>query len=389
LKDEQQKLYYYIEKDSDLKSLVSKIKKADRIAIDIEADSLHHFYEKVCLIQLTVDSGNFIVDPLAGLDLSEFLDTLAHRPLVVHDGGYDLRMLYSSLEFRPHCKVFDTMLAAQLLGFQRFGLGALLEHFFDLSHSKRAQKADWSRRPLSPNLLKYASDDTRYLVRLAEKLSCELRKLDRLSWHSQACERMVRQTVVKNRSRDTENAWRIKGASLLTRSELRFVKELYFWRLSQARKADRPSFKVMPNRLILELAAWANTNPRTPLKKGPKMPRDCRGKRLMALESAIRKAHDIPESDWPSRRKKSAPKRPVPDRKLLIQTLRDECSQLAAKLNIAPSILATRAAIAAVAYNDLRTIDDLTKSAPLMRWQAELLQPLIRKTVSKLNTQAQ
>jgi ribonuclease D len=106
----------------------------------------------------------------------------------------------------------------------------------------------------------------------------------------------------------------------------------------------------------------------------------------MALESAIRKAHDTPESDWPSRRKKSAPKRSVPDRKLFIQTLRDECSQLAAKLNIAPSVLATRAAVAAVAYNDLRTVDDLTNSAPLMRWQAELLQPLIRRTLSKLET---
>lgn len=386
MKDEQQKLYCYIENDSDLKSLVSQINKADRIAIDIEADSLHHFYEKVCLIQLTIDSSNFIVDPLAGLDLSGFLDTLAHRPLIVHDGGYDLRMLYSSLKFRPHCEVFDTMLAAQLLGFQHFGLGALLEHFFDLSHSKRAQKADWSRRPLSPELLKYASDDTRYLIRLADSLAGELGKLTRLPWHSQACQRMVRQTVVQNRSRDTEDAWRIKGASLLGRSELRFVKELYFWRFGQAQKADRPPFKVMPNKLILELAAWADSNPRVPLKKGPKLPRDCGGKRLMALESAIRKAHDTPESDWPSRRKKSAPKRSVPDRKLFIQTLRDECSQLAAKLNIAPSVLATRAAVIAIAYNDLRTVDDLTNSTPLMRWQAELLQPLIRRTVSKLET---
>ncbi len=175
MKDEQQKLYYYIENDSDLKSLVLQINRAGRIAIDIEADSLHHFYEKVCLIQLTIDSSNFIVDPLAGLDLSGLLDTLARKPLIVHDGGYDLRMLYSSLEFRPYCEVFDTMLAAQLLGFQHFGLGALLKHFFDLSHSKRAQKADWSRRPLSPELLEYASDDTRYLIRLADKLSVELR----------------------------------------------------------------------------------------------------------------------------------------------------------------------------------------------------------------------
>lgn len=384
MKDQQQKLYYYIENDSDLKSLVSQIKAADRVAIDIEADSLHHFYEKVCLIQLTIDSSNFIVDPLVGLDLSGLLDILARRPLILHDGGYDLRMLYSSLQFRPHCEVFDTMLAAQLLGFQRFGLGALLEHFFDLSHSKRAQKADWSRRPLSPELLKYASDDTRYLIRLADSLADELRKLTRLTWHSQACERMVRQTIVQKPPMEPENAWRIKGASLLERSELRFVKELYFWRLAQAKKADRPKFKVMPNRVILELAAWANANPRSSLKKGPKLPRDCRGKRLIALESAIRKARNTPQSDWPSRRKKSAPKRPVPDRKLFIQTLRDECSQLAAKLNISPSILATRAAIAAIAYNDLRTVDDLTKNGPLMLWQAELLRPLIRKTLNKL-----
>lgn len=384
MKDQQQKLYSYIENDSDLKSLVSQINTAGRIAIDIEADSLHHFYEKVCLIQLTINSSNFIVDPLAGLDMSGLLDALASRPLIVHDGGYDLRMLYSSLKFRPFSQVFDTMLAAQLLGFEHFGLGALLEHYFDLSHSKRAQKADWSRRPLSPDLLQYASDDTRYLIRLADCLAGELGKLSRLPWHSQACERMVRQTVVQKPPAEPENLWRIKGASLLGKSELRFVKELYFWRLSQAQKADRPPFKIMPNRLILELAAWANLKPMAPLKKGPKLPRDCTGKRLTALEKAIRKAHDTSESDWPSRRKKSAPKHSVPDRKLFIQTLRDECSQLAAKLNIAPSILATRAAVAAVAYNDLRTVDDMTNSSPLMRWQAELIQPLIRKTVSIL-----
>ncbi len=387
MKDEQQKLYSYIENDSDLKSLVSQINAADRIAIDIEADSLHPSFEKVCLIQLTINSSNFIVDPLAGMDMSGLLDALAHRPLILHDGGYDLRMLYSSLRFRPYCEVFDTMLAAQLLGFEHFGLGALLEHYFDLSHSKRAQKADWSKRPLSPDLLQYASDDTRYLIRLADCLADELGKLTRLPWHSQACERMVRQTIVQKPPPDPENVWRIKGASLLGKSELRFVRELYFWRISQAEKADRPPFKIMHNKLILELAAWANLKPMDPLKKGPKLPRDCTGKRLTALENAIRKAHDTPESDWPARRKKSTPKHAVPDRKLFILTLRDECSNLAAKLNIAPSVLATRAAVAAVAYNDLRTVDDLTNSTPLMRWQAELLQPLIRKTVSKLETQ--
>lgn len=387
MNDFQDKPYFYIETDSALKSLIAQMRQANQIAIDIEADSMHHYYEKVCIIQLTFNCQNYIVDPLLGMDVSEFLEVLSSKFLIVHDGGYDLRMMRSSFDFSPGPEIFDTMLAAQLLGFQHFGLGALVERFFGIKLKKGSQKADWSRRPLSPALLKYASDDTRYLFGLTDKLSKELNRLGRYSWHQQACERMVGSTALDPPPPDPENIWRIKGASLLKPSELVFVKEIYYWRQEQAQKADRPPFKIMPNRQILELAVWAKTHGTTPLGNGPKIPRNCKAVRLKALERAILKAHKTPESDWPSRRKKSAPRRYIPDCKLFIHALWDESHHLANQLHIPPSILATRAAIGAIAFNRPQTVSGIMKCSRMMLWQAELLQPVVQKIMKKLEIQ--
>ena len=173
------KAYSYIDTDSAMQSLLPCLDDATAIAIDTEADSMHHYYEKVCLIQLTVAGANYIVDPLAGIDLARFLKILAQKPLILHDAGYDLRMMKTSFDFSPKEPVFDTMLAAQLLGFEKFALAALIEHFFNITATKKGQKSDWSRRPLKQFQLDYAVDDTRYLHELADKLNHQLQKLNR------------------------------------------------------------------------------------------------------------------------------------------------------------------------------------------------------------------
>ncbi|MBN1457757.1 MAG: HRDC domain-containing protein [Sedimentisphaerales bacterium] len=381
--DSQQEPYIYINSQPELGSLISAIKKADKVAIDIEADSLHHYYEKVCLIQITIDKINYIVDPLARIDLSEFLDALSKSHIVLHDGGYDLRMMRHSFDFVPKSKVFDTMLAAKLLGFRHFSLGAMVKEFFGIELKKTGQKADWSARPLSSSLLKYASDDTHFLLELADKLSQKLKELDRISWHKQICKKMVASAAMPTPQKDEEDQWRIKGASLLTRSQLVYVKELFNWRQEQAQKADRPSFKIMTNHLLLELAEWAQTNPKKPLKGGPKLPRDCKTGRLKALEAAIKKAHNTPSSDWPMRRKPTPRKQLAPNCKLLIQALREDAAEVAEKLKIDPSVLATRSALISIAYGRPKTVNEIIKSGPLMKWQAEILEPVIAKNLKK------
>ena len=161
--------YTFVDNASGLRPLLDDVESADDVALDTEADSLHHYQEKICLIQLSVDGRHWIVDPLAGLDLTPLLALLEGRELLIHGCDYDLRLLFRSYQMRPS-RVFDTMLAAQLLGREQIGLAALVETACGVALSKHGQRADWSRRPLTENLLDYAKDDTRYLHPLAAAL---------------------------------------------------------------------------------------------------------------------------------------------------------------------------------------------------------------------------
>ncbi|MFW6162445.1 MAG: ribonuclease D, partial [Planctomycetota bacterium] len=130
--------------------------------------------------------------------------------LVFHGADYDLRLMRSSFGFRPGGGVFDTMIAAQLLGHERLGLAALVEHYFGVELSKKGKRSNWSRRPLKPAQLRYASDDVRYLGGLADRLEADLRRLGRLEWHGQSCAAVVEATA-QDRHQDARRVWRIKG----------------------------------------------------------------------------------------------------------------------------------------------------------------------------------
>ncbi|MGH7930578.1 MAG: ribonuclease D, partial [Candidatus Binatia bacterium] len=251
--------YVYVRERAAMETLIQRIRTAERVAVDTEADSLHNYFEKVCLIQLSLGGEHYLLDPLAGLDLTGFLEALAEKPLILHGGDYDLRMLRASTGFRPRREVFDTMIAAQLLGIEQIGLAALIERFFDITIGKEGQKSDWSRRPLSEKQQRYAVNDTRYLEHLAERLRDELSERGRVDWHLKSCRAMVESTGRDN-SRDPEEAWRIKGTGRLTRRQLAYLRELWRWRDEHARRANLPPFKVFGNQQILDLLQWAESH---------------------------------------------------------------------------------------------------------------------------------
>lgn len=373
--------YDHVDSAPALARLAERLGAAGRIALDTEADSLHHYFEKVCLLQFAVDGSAYIVDPLAGIGLAEFLGVLAEKPLLFHGADYDLRMLRSSFGFSPRGEVHDTMLAAQLLGVQEFGLSALVERFCGVVLPKGSQKADWSRRPLPPALLEYAVDDVLYLDALADRLIAELTRLGRYGWYRQSCERMAESTAT-SRLRDAENAWRIKGLKGLDRRHLAFVRELWHWREQEARHADRPPFMVMGNVPLRDLAVWAADHPAASLAHGPKLPRNCRGHRLRALEKAIERARTEREADWPQRPPRPPSTRPAPDAARRVEALMAECARLAGELGIAPSVLAPRASVEAIAARGARNVDEMLACSPLVRWQAELLAPAALKVLS-------
>ena len=281
--------FVYVRERAAMETLIERIASAERVALDTEADSLHNYFEKVCLLQLSLGDEHYIVDPLAGLELSGFLAALAEKPLIFHGGDYDLRMMRASLGFISRREVFDTMIAAQLLGIEQIGLAALIEKYFAITIEKEGQKSDWSRRPLTEKQLSYAVNDTRFLASLADRMSSELSERGRLAWHTESCQAMV-QSTGRDKVRDPDDAWRISGAGRLTRRQLAYLRELWHWRDEHARRANRPPFMIFGNQQIFELISWAESHPGMPLQQGPKLPRNIRDSLLTTLEEAISRA---------------------------------------------------------------------------------------------------
>ncbi len=370
--------YVYVWDKAGMESLIRHMGIASRVALDTEADSLHNYFEKVCLIQLSLEGKHYLVDPLCGLNLSKFRDALADKALIVHGGDYDLRMLRASLGFRPRGEVFDTMIAAQLLGIEQIGLAALIERCFDISIAKAGQKSDWSRRPLSEKQLSYAINDTRYLEPLARQLERELGERNRIDWHKESCRAMVESTG-RDRLRDAEQAWRINGSGRLTRRQLAYLRELWLWRDQHARRKNTPSFKIFGNQQILDLVQWLESHPAMPQQQGPKLPRNIRGTLLRTLEEGIARVAGMDPNQWPEPIRRERRDAPTAEEIERLNALRRECAGIAKELEIAAGTLAPKAALEAVARGRPRTVDEIMRSGNLLRWQAELIQGAVEK----------
>jgi len=234
--------------------MLGKIEKAKRIAVDIEADSLYHYFEKVCLIQISTDSDTFILDPLAVRALDGLTPILANPSVekVFHAASYDVSCLHRDYGF-SFADIFDTHVAAQLLGYEQLGLSFLLEKLLGIVHSKRRQRDDWSHRPLEPEQLVYAAMDTHHLLRLRDMLEQQLREKGRLSWAQEEFEALSH-IEAQEREFDPDGFRRIKGNRTLPLHELASLRALYLLRDGYARQMDLPPFKVMNNSVLLDLA---------------------------------------------------------------------------------------------------------------------------------------
>ncbi len=241
--------------------LVEALLPASRIAIDIEADSLYHYFEKVCLIQISTDSETFILDPLAVKDLRALGPIMADAGVekVFHAANYDLFCLRRDYNF-AFKNLFDTHVAAQLMGYEQLGLDALLEKLLGIAHSKRRQRDDWSRRPLAPEQLEYAAMDTHHLMQLRDLLEQQIREKGRLAWAREEFESLA-ELESQEREFDAEGYRRIKGSRDISLQQLAILRALYLLRDRYAREMDVPPFKVLNNSVLLELA---QKPPRTP-----------------------------------------------------------------------------------------------------------------------------
>lgn len=377
--------YEYVDSDEKMAGMIAGLKTAKIVAIDTEADSLHHYYEKVCLIQLTFDERNFIVDPLGEIVLDSFLEAICDKDMILHDAGYDLRMMRSTFGFEPRGKIFDTMLAGQLIGYQSLGLAAMLERFFDVSISKIGQRWDWSQRPLAVEKIRYAVCDTHYLPKLAEILADRLEKLGRLGWHEESCERMKESATQEKAAVDPDKVWRIKGSRHLDPFTLTMLQYIWHWRETQSQKADLPPFKIMINSAMIAFAGWTAGHPNKPLGRGPRLPRNCVGTRLRLLEKAIAKAHSLPESEWQQHRKAKGGKKPSASAQHIAEAIKESCSEIGESLELAPQIIAPRAAINSIASARPGTLEEIMDCSGLTNWQSKLIEEAAKNSIAKFH----
>ncbi len=235
-------------------AMVEMLAQAGRLAVDIEADSLYHYFEKVCLIQISTDTRTYVIDPLAVRSLSELGRLMANAAIekVFHAAAYDLLSLKRDYGFTFR-NIFDTHVAAQFLGHEQLGLGALLEKLLGVRHSKHRQRDDWSRRPLGPEQLRYAAMDTHYLLPLRDLLEQELREKKRLDWAREEFESMLG-SEPHEKSFDPDGYRRIKGSRELNPGQLAALRALYLLRDHYARAMDLPPFKVLGNSVLIDLA---------------------------------------------------------------------------------------------------------------------------------------
>ncbi len=361
---------YYLEHQDDIDALATELDRVPRVALDTEADSLHHYREKVCLIQLSFGGRHVVVDPLGGADLSRLLNTLSTRLLVLHGADYDLRLLKRCYGFVAH-EIFDTMLAAQLLGYDQLGLSSVVERTCGVVLSKHGQKADWSRRPLPQTLIEYATNDTRHLLCVADQLGQELERKGRLEWHREACRRLVSAAARCTNGNQRNGDWKIKGWHTLPPGRAHAILfELWTWREHEAQVADLPPFKIMRNEILIELARW--THDHGLIEPFPNLPRNIRGPRLERLQHALAKGYHAPSSLWP---RLPAPtkgtKRVLPRNR--ISALRAVRDQRAQQLGIEAAVLCPNALLYALAEKPPASREELIERGELSQWQIEAL----------------
>ncbi len=359
--------FQLLDQPGSLGPLLAAIERVDEVSLDTEADNMYHYKTRVCLLQFLVDGEVFLVDVLApGLKLDALWRVLEKKHLVMHGSDFDLRLLHDLCRFQP-ASLFDTMLAAQLLGLQRIGLASLLEQHFGVALDKDGQKANWSKRPITPKLLNYAALDVWHLPALRDILTRELKKLGRLDWLEQQCRAQIA-AGFEGFAPPTENDWRIGRSERLRGPGLGVLHAVWHWREAQAQRLDTPPFKVCGNALILKIAEAAEA-----------------GEGESAILNAVHlgKRHD---RIFPSlaaavraglaRDPRTLPRRPGrdPNHVSLTQAeielqdrIRADRDRVAQQLEIEPTLIANRAQLSQIARQPRQL------EAVLLPWQANLL----------------
>ena len=243
----------WVETTRDIVALVDQVMREPRIAVDTESNSLFAYQEKVCLIQVSTPKTDYLIDPFSFSDLSPLAPVFANANMekIFHAAEYDILCLKRDYHFDFH-GIFDTMIASRILGLTEIGLGSLLLNRFGIEIDKRYQRANWGIRPISPAMLSYAALDTHYLFQLRDSLDNDLVD-NNLKELAEEDFRYISRVEGHKPNGSGTNCWKVAGASRLTSRQAAILDQLCNYRDIQARRADLPHFKVLSNKLLVDL----------------------------------------------------------------------------------------------------------------------------------------
>jgi ribonuclease D len=334
------------------------------VSVDTESNSLYAYREQVCLIQFSIPGHDYLVDPLALKDISRLGKVFSNPKIekIFHAAEYDLLTLQRDFGFEFR-KLFDTMVAARIMGRKKVGLGSLLEEEFGIYLEKKFQRANWGKRPLPPEMLQYASLDTHFLIRLRNIFAKDLKAAGR--W-SIAEEDFTRLSQVNGTPPEPNGAdvWRVSGVYDLSPSEVTILKELTEYREGQARSMNRPLFKVIGDRTLIAIAVDA---PRT-LEELAQLPGMSRGQ-VRRHGKALLNAVKAGQSKPPTKR----PRRPRKDDRIIALTdaLRDWRKITARKISVESDIVLPRDIMEEIGETMPEAREDLARLMKDIPWRHE------------------
>lgn len=361
----------WIRTEADLDALALQLSGATALAVDTEADSLHHYPGKLCLVQIADDAGRaHLVDPLALPTLRPLAPVFADPRVVkvLHAADNDLAYLKRLYGFTVD-GLFDTALAARLLGITTLGLDGLLERYLGVVPGRSRQKDDWSRRPLSPDQETYALNDVLHLIALRERLQEELRAAGRDAWAEEECAALAA-LAMPEKPADPDAYLKLKGAKDLDRRGLAVLRSLFEAREALALELDRPPFMIVGHETLVALAAKPPRD-RDEMLAVPGMSRRVVERAGSAVLDAIAGGLAVPEAELPSWRPGPRPHVPAAARRRA-DALRAWRASASKELVLDPGVLLPQRLIDRLAAEPPRDVEALARMEGIRRWRVEL-----------------
>ncbi len=355
-----------IETKTDLARIAKILEREKTVAIDLEADSMYHFKEKICLIQMATTTTNIVFDPLKIKEMSPLRPFFASQKIrkIFHGADYDVRSFYRDFKIEI-ANLFDTEIACRFSGIRETGLEAVLKQYFNINLNKKYQKKNWSIRPLPQEMIDYAARDALYLLPLADRLIQELEKKKRLSWVLEECDLLSKVRPVL--ADDTPLFLKFKGTGRLNLRSLAVLEALLQYRKTVAQEKDKPLFKIIGNDALMKVALSAPDS-LDQLKHTNVLSKSQLSMYGIDIIQHIKTARNLPETDLPVYPRQKSPGF-SPKMRRRFKALKRWRDIRAEELEIDPALVCNKTMLTAIARLNPLDVNSLCAIQGMRQWQ--------------------